>query len=359
MVFTREEKYQIMVWHHTGRSYRQIQTLFQNMFQNRPLPSVATIQRIMYNIRTHGCLSPQRHKTQRQPRRNDDREARDILICASVEQDPTQSTRTLAAQFDISKDTVSKILRKHGYHSYKLKRGNEQHLGDSDRRMEFCEYVMNKANEDDNFIPNILFTDESSFSLHGRHNSQNIRWWARGGNPRKVYAARTQRPLKLNVWTGILGDHIIGPFIIDGNLNGQKYLELLQNQIVPALQNLPIPFETIWFQQDGCPAHDTLVNREYLNDNFPNHVIGRHGDILWPPRSPDLTPCDFFLWGYVKSKIYGFQELRANNLDELRVQIFNTLGDISPEMLFNVRRNFYDRLGYCLTAAGGLFEHLI
>jgi len=56
------------------------------------------------------------------------------------------------------------------------------------------------------------------------------------------------------------------------------------------------------FQQDGSPGHYKDV-RGYLNRNLPQRWIGRtgkEGDVLmwWPPRSPDLTPCDFFFWGF-------------------------------------------------------------
>jgi len=55
------------------------------------------------------------------------------------------------------------------------------------------------------------------------------------------------------------------------------------------------------FQQDGSPAHYTDV-RGYLNRNLPQRWIGRTGKedgalMRWPPRSPDLTQCDFFFWG--------------------------------------------------------------
>jgi len=40
-----------------------------------------------------------------------------------------------------------------------------------------------------------------------------------------------------------------------------------------------------------------------LRKMFPNRVISRNGDIACPPRSPDLTPPDFFLWIYLKSKV--------------------------------------------------------
>jgi hypothetical protein len=41
-----------------------------------------------------------------------------------------------------------------------------------------------------------------------------------------------------------------------------------------------------------------------LNVNFPGWRIRRGGPISWPPRSPDLTPLDFFLWGYAKDQVY-------------------------------------------------------
>lgn len=54
------------------------------------------------------------------------------------------------------------------------------------------------------------------------------------------------------------------------------------------------------FQQGSASLHWMLDVREYLNHELPNRWIGRVGaddQVLfpWPPRSPDLTPCDFYL----------------------------------------------------------------
>ena len=43
----------------------------------------------------------------------------------------------------------------------------------------------------------------------------------------------------------------------------------------------------------------------FLDATFPNRWIGRDGPTPWPPRSPDITPLDFFLWGYVKDKVFS------------------------------------------------------
>ena len=86
-------------------------------------------------------------------------------------------------------------------------------------------------------------------------------------------------------------------------MTGNVYLDMLQNRLMDELIANEI------YQQDGAPPHWWFTVRAYLNDNLPRKWIGRasgedNGMLKWPPRSPDLTPCDFFLWGYVKTLIY-------------------------------------------------------
>ncbi|CAH1999582.1 unnamed protein product [Acanthoscelides obtectus] len=61
--------------------------------------------------------------------------------------------------------------------------------------------------------------------------------------------------------------------------------------------------DDVYFQQDGSTCHTTNVNIHRLQ-SFGDRVISRRGNVPWPPRSCDLTPLDFFLWGYLKSKVY-------------------------------------------------------
>ena len=58
--------------------------------------------------------------------------------------------------------------------------------------------------------------------------------------------------------------------------------------------------------------------RRFLDQTFPDRWMGRDGPMLWPPRSPDLTPLDFFLWGYVKDIVY---RTPVPNIDELIMRI--------------------------------------
>ncbi|KAJ4429889.1 hypothetical protein ANN_22093 [Periplaneta americana] len=88
------------------------------------------------------------------------------------------------------------------------------------------------------------------------------------------------------------------------------------------------------YQQDGAPPHLYNEDRTFLNDPLPNTWIGRAGRddmqiLSWPSRSPDLTPCDFYLWAYVKDSV--FVPSLPENLPELRARIINTIAAIDMD----------------------------
>ena len=69
--------------------------------------------------------------------------------------------------------------------------------------------------------------------------------------------------------------------------------------------------------------------------------------------TPDLTPPDFFLWGYVKSKCYAEN---PQTIDELKQAITDVFATIDDNMLFNVFRGFQTRLGKCVERNGAHVE---
>ena len=81
---------------------------------------------------------------------------------------------------------------------------------------------------------------------------------------------------------------------------------MINDEIIPELRRINGDQfgRRIWWLQDGAPAHRPLIIRERLHELFGDHIVALNHDIEWPARSPNLTPCDFFLWGYLKSKVY-------------------------------------------------------
>ena len=88
---------------------------------------------------------------------------------------------------------------------------------------------------------------------------------------------------------------------------------------------------------------------------FPQHVVSRFGDVPWPPRSPDLSACDFFLWGYLKSKVY----VRKPRTVDLKVSIREEIATVPQEMLVNVMQNFEERLRPCVRQEGRHLSDII
>jgi hypothetical protein len=91
-------------------------------------------------------------------------------------------------------------------------------------------------------------------------------------------------------------------FFAERTATGITYLDTLENWPMPQL--LEDFGETLIFQQDGAPPHYHNSVTGFLNETFPNRLIGRGGPTTWPPRSSDLTSMDFFLWGCAKDLVY-------------------------------------------------------
>lgn len=132
----------------------------------------------------------------------------------------------------------------------------------------------------------------------------------------------------VNVWCGtIIGGTIIGPFIIDEFLNGEVYLNILQNELPILLGHVPLNIRRDMFSQhDGCPAHFTLRVREFLDEIYSGKWIGYGRLFSWPPWSADLTYLNFYLWERLKDMVYTTQ---STTIEDMIQRIQNAIGSIS------------------------------
>jgi len=95
------------------------------------------------------------------------------------------------------------------------------------------------------------------------------------------------------------------------------------------------------FQQDGATAHTANESMTIVRNMFPGHLISRFGEEPWPPHSPDLSTCDFFLWGYLKSRVYTH---RPRTLNYLKGAIRQEIRPIDSQLLVRVMDVFKKRL---------------
>ncbi|GFV50613.1 hypothetical protein TNCV_2212761 [Trichonephila clavipes] len=124
-----------------------------------------------------------------------------------------------------------------------------------------------------------------------------------------------------------------------------------------ALNNTHIDqVKELWFQQDGATCHTARATIDLLKDTFGDRLISRFGPVNWPPRSCDLTPLDYFLWGYVKSLVYAD---KPQTLDHLEDNIRRVIADIRAQMLEKVIENWTSRLDYIRASRGSPMPEII
>ncbi|GFW55311.1 hypothetical protein TNCV_116971 [Trichonephila clavipes] len=121
-----------------------------------------------------------------------------------------------------------------------------------------------------------------------------------------------------------------------------------QNMTVLLENNVPVLLakgvcDELSLQQDGATCHTARATIDLLKDTFGDRLISRFGPVNWPPRSCDLTPLDYFLWGYIKSLVYAD---KPQTLDHLENNIRRVIADKRPQMLEKVIENWTSRLDY-------------
>ena len=177
-----------------------------------------------------------------------------------------------------------------------------------------------------------------------------MRYWA-DTNPRELH----QRPLlspKVTVWCAISSTGIVGPWFFEENevtvkVNSDRYVNMLEEFFLPRIDELDLG--DIWFQQDGATAHTSRASMAVLREHFPERLISIRGDLEWPARSPDLSPCNFYLWGYLKSRVYVN---RPRSLQDLKANIQEEIANIPADTLVRVMANARNRFILCMDNGG-------
>ena len=120
---------------------------------------------------------------------------------------------------------------------------------------------------------------------------------------------------------------VFGPYFCEDNegaavtVTSERDVAMLRNFCEPELRRRGIDLSSVWFHQDGATAHTARASMSVLREMLPQH-ISRGGDVPWPARSPDLSACGYFLWGYLKSRVFiskprTIAELKQSTREEI------------------------------------------
>ena len=190
----------------------------------------------------------------------------------------------------------------------------------------------------------VLFSDEAHFHLCGTVNKQDFRL---ENSPRKLHERSLLCP-QVTVWCAVAEFGIRNQYFfkedVTVTVNSGRYCQMLKT-FPRAKLNMLHNMDNAWFQQDGATAHTFQRAMGILKQMFPDHLISLCGDFSCSFQSLDLNPCDFFLWGYLKSKVYINCPC---SIKELKNAICQEITAIPHEMTHQVIDYFHEHIQQCV-----------
>jgi len=271
------------------------------------------------------------------------------------------STRRLSRGTNVPRTTVQRILHQELHlYPYKIQLVHQLKRGDKAQRLAFCHWLLSSCETDPLFLQNLIMSDEAKFHLDGVVNKANCRVWSTE-NPH-VSVERVQFAPSITVWCGVSAKAILGPFFFEEGthpvtVTAVRYRQMVTEFLLPQLQRHKMARSAVWFQQDRATPHTALATLTLLEAKFADRVISKGAEVSWPPRSPDLTAPDFFLWGYVKAKVY---ETQPKTLVELKSRIVNAVRSVSSQLRTKViLEAFPQRCKDCIRYRGGQLDNVV
>lgn len=141
--------------------------------------------------------------------------------------------RKSAPQLGLTNTTFHRILTKHlKLKAYKIQVGQPLTERHKEQRVFFAKLMLDRFEKQELNFEKIWFSDECHFHLDGYVNRQNYRFW--GSEPPHVLVEKPLHSQRVTVWCGISGKGIVGPFFFTETVNGDRYLEMLEQEVIPA-----------------------------------------------------------------------------------------------------------------------------
>lgn len=355
----------------SGATYLQAQLDFYNRFRKNA-PAIKNMRSIVQKFRQHFTVK-NRNSGNSGRRRSGRTEENIDRVRQHMDEQNQSSMRATSQIIGLSKSTVHRIVKKE-LNKFPYKSYDCDVLSDNskNRRMEFARIARESILPS---LDNVWFSDESYVTLTGYRNRQNDRTWALKRNNPHTRVDKQKFPRKVMVWAAINAIHgIIYVIMPQANVNTAIYINMLRTEFIPNLQRMNV-IENALFMQDGARAHTSQESLNFLYAHFGNRIISHRyenlsnfeffiltflfrapqlfeGAVEWPPYSPDLNPCDFFLWSFLKKIV---AERKPHTMNELTAAIRGSCEAIPQPFIANAIRSLPQRLERVLESRGDRF----
>jgi transposase len=245
-------------------------------------------------------------------------------------------------KYDVSPSTVRRTLKQHGFKAVvKAKRPmlKAQHRK---ARLNFALKYQNWTVDDWKLV---LWSDETKINRIGSDGHQYV--WKKAGE--SLSDRITQPTVKhgggnIMVW-GCMGWEGVGRLAeIEGRMDSAQYVEILDQNLSQSIEDLEIPKDKAWFQQDNDPKHTSKLAQNWFS--------AKGIQVLdWPAQSPDLNPIEH-LWNHLKKQLQKYSS-PPKGVWELWERVEVEWPKIEPQECQKLIESMPRRLGAVIKAKGG------
>ena len=309
--------------HNEGMGYRKISAQLCI-----PVASVGTIIRKYKTLNTT-LIAPRTGR----PRKINDRAARKLVRIVGQRSRTTREelkNDLKTSGIEVSNHTISRALRREGVRSRTPRKTPLLQRRHVQARLKYANDHLNKPAA---FWDSVLWSDETKIELFGRNSTGHV--WRKKN---EAYAPHCTIPTvkfgggSIMVWGCFCSSGVGNIHIVEGTMNGKKYREILENNLLTSVRSLEL--KRGWtFQQDNDPKHTANETKEWFKKK-------RINVLEWPSQSPDMNPIEN-LWRELKLNV---QKRGPRNITELKEICTEEWNRIPPESCKRLVVNYSKRL---------------
>lgn len=286
MDITPRKRTKIITLHdHTSKTYREIASTVG--------VSSATVSRVIKLQKVFGSISPKRKGKCGRRRKTTRRD--DVILLRESKRDPRKTSDSIAKDLkdrgiEVSSSTVRRRLLECGR---RARRPLKKQLLTKPMKSKRYKWALQHKNWTKEDWRKVIFSDETHFFVQGQR-SQHVRI-SPGETLNDSHINQTVKHPQKKMFWGCFGYDGVGPLHpVDGMMQSQQYVDVLQRRLLPELQKRFSDGSGI-FQQDLAPCHTSKMVKGFMNQK-------QIKVLEWPGNSPDVNPIEN-LWGICKSRL--------------------------------------------------------
>jgi len=217
-------------------------------------------------------------------------------------------------------------------------------------RVDACRELKEHLEIDPDLFSKVITGDESWCYAYDPETKQQSSQWKSSTSPRPKKARRVKSKVKTMLISFFDANGIVhSEFVPNGRtVNQAFYLKVLKRLRDAVRRKRPELWQSgeWWLHHDNAPAHKALSVKQFLTKNGMTQLIH-------PPYSPDLAPCDFFLFPRMKKVLKG---KRFADVEEVKTKTTEALKGITLQEFQDCFEKWKTRLDRCIASNGQYFE---